>query len=531
MPCKRKVRTLLDISLDGVVGFIESCTEAVTRRSYWISTHPPVSGSLEYAEKRAGDYIDKAVEWLRTYLFTSVPWYHHQSMVDKFIAWLTKAVHLSKAILRRSNSPPESVHHAHVLVRCIHIIIHPRVKNLDLSAMPKVLRDALYKKLDRLTGLEVLNLGSGNGESSRLSSFLCLRHLTHLTSLTLVSDCQNETLAIIGQNCSNLRLLDICSSGGVTEQGTTWLLLCQNLEYINLFQTSQSVAGYAQLLQGLPRLKNIGRCDAFGRVMEYLARYRSESPSLPITILHSRDMSYEQLQLFVKFCPLTEHVNLYVDEDLGHLLTPLAKLDHLKELKLLACNFYSDRVDRLVREKGENLTLLHLEHVDELDMQALRLIAECCPNLEKLVFFSCDFIENFGPSNTNQMFQEPALQKLLSLVCVSESAPNVIEFLLVHAGNLKSVQFGSTAWFNDQIVSNVLSRNGLKNIEEIRILRSYELSMTAVEALLGSCPRLRVLAEMEGWEGVTDPELARLRDDIKRNNWELDTFITWSVTG
>ena len=75
------------------------------------------------------------------------------------------------------------------------------------------------------------------------------------------------------------------------------------------------------------------------------------------------------------------------------------------------------------------------------------------------------------------------------------------------------------------------TRNGLKNIEEIRILRSYELSMTAVEALLGSCPRLRVLAEMEGWEGVTDPELARLRDDIKRNNWELDTFITWSVTG
>jgi hypothetical protein len=32
-------------------------------------------------------------------------------------------------------------------------------------------------------------------------------------------------------------------------QGTTWLLLCKELEVINLFQTSQSVAGYAQLLQ------------------------------------------------------------------------------------------------------------------------------------------------------------------------------------------------------------------------------------------------------------------------------------------
>lgn len=531
MPTKKKVGTLLDLSLTGVIGFIETCTESVTQKSYWISTHPPVSGNLDYAEKRAGDYIDKAVDWLRTYLFTSVPWYHYQGLVDLFITWLTKAVHLSKAIFRRSNSPPESVHHAHVLVRFIHLVIHPRVKSLDLSTMPKVLRDALYRQLDHMSGLEVLNLGSGNGESSRQNSFLSLARLINLTSLSLVSDCQNETLAIIGQNCSKLKFLDICSSGGITEQGTTWLLLCQNLEYLNLFQTSQSVAGYAQLLQGLPKLKNIGRCDAFGQVMEYLARYRSVPAVLPITHLHSRDMSYQQLQLAVKFCPYTEHVNLYVDEDLGHLLTPLARLQHLKELKLLACNFYSDRVDRLVRDQGHNLTLLHLEHVDELDMSALRLIAECCPNLQKLVFFSCDFVENFGPPLTNQVFLEPPFCKLHSLVCVSESAPNVIEFLLTHAENLKSVQFGSTAWFNDQIVTNVLSRNALKKIEEIRILRSYELTMGAVQALLLACPRLKVLAEMDGWEGITEQELLRLRDDIKRNNWELDTFITWSVTG
>ena len=140
-------------------------------------------------------------------------------------------------------------------------------------------------------------------------------------------------------------------------------------------------------------------------------------------------MSYEQLQLFVRMCPATTKVNLYVDEDLGHLLSPLHSLDHLQELKLLACNFYSDRVDRLVREQGHRLTLLHLEHVDELDMSALSLIALCCPALEKLVFFSCDFVENFGSSP--ERFPEPPFRHLTHLVCVSESAPNVIEFLLV----------------------------------------------------------------------------------------------------
>ena len=151
-------------------------------------------------------------------------------------------------------------------------------------------------------------------------------------------------------------------------------------------------------------------------------------------------MSYEQLQLFVGMCPSTRQVNLYVDEDLGHLLSPLHSLENLQELKLLACNFYSDRVDRLVREQGHRLTLLHLEHVDELDMCALSLIALCCPNLEKLVFFSCDFVENFGSGSSPEGFPEnPPFRQLTHLVCVSESAPNVIEFLLA-SDNLESHQ-------------------------------------------------------------------------------------------
>ena len=371
-------------------------------------------------------------------------------------SWLTQAVHMSKAVVRRSNSPPESLHHVHVLVRFINLLIEPRVRSMDLSSMPKVLKDCIYRHLDRLTGLERLSLGSGNGESIRQQSFLSLKMLTQLTQLTLQSDCSNESLAIIGQNCSRLMFLDISSSGSVTEQGTPWLLLCPQLRDINLFQTSQSVPGYAQLLQGLAKLTSVGRCDMFGEIMEYIARHRSQPEQLQITRLHTRDMTYQQLQLTVQLCPNIEHVNLYVDEDL--LLSPLSRLQRLQELKLLACNFYSDRVDRLIAEKGPGLTLLHLEHIDELDMTALKLIAQSCQNLVKLVFFSCDFVENFGSSLSDEIFPETSLQKLESLVCVSECAPNVIEFLLTHAKFLTSVQFGSTAWFNDEIVSSILDR-------------------------------------------------------------------------
>ena len=194
----------------------------------------------------------------------------------------------------------------------------------------------------------------------------------------------------------------------------------------------------------------------FGEIMEYISRLRSQPLELEITHLHTRDMTYHQLQLTVLFCPNIQHVNLYVDEDL--LLSPLSRLQNLHQLKLLACNFYTDRVDRLIADQGPGLTLLHLEHIDELDMAALTLIAQSCPNLVKLVFFSCDFVENFGSSLSDQKFSEAPLQKLESLVCVSECAPNVIEFLLTHAQFLTSVQFGSTAWFNDHIVSSILNR-------------------------------------------------------------------------
>ena len=278
-------------------------------------------------------------------------------------------------------------------------------------------------------------------------------------------------------------------------------------------------------------LFSVGRCDAFGQVLEYLSVYNRDPVQFAIQYFHSRDVSYEQLRLLTKMCPKLTHVSLYVDEDAGNLLEPLISLENLSEVKLLACNFYTDKVDELLISKGSNLTLLHLEHIDELDMNALCCIAENCPNLDRLVFFSCDFVENFGSSLAEKRFILPPFEKLQSLVCVSESAPNIIEFLLVHAKNLKSVQFGSTAWFNDDTVTKVLAKGALKFVEEIRILRSYELTMLAVSALLETCPNLHILAEMDGWEGIGQIELAQLRKRIKDENLDLDTFIAWSVTG
>ena len=187
----------------GVVQLISVYSEMVNKTSYRMSTMTNLS------DQQVQAFIDSRVEWLKRFLYSCVPWYHYPSLVLRLTAWLTQAVHLSKAVVRRSNSPPESLHHVHVLVRFIHLLIEPRVRSLDLSSMPKVVKDCIYRQLDKLTGLERLSLGSGNGESIRQQSFVKLKMLTNLTSLSLQSDCQNSTLAIIGQNCSRLTHLDI----------------------------------------------------------------------------------------------------------------------------------------------------------------------------------------------------------------------------------------------------------------------------------------------------------------------------------
>ena len=173
---------------------------------------------------------------------------------------------------------------------------------------PKALRDEIYRGLEQLSGLETLNLGSGSGPGSGTGSgqsgteiirkrvFMSFKFLQNLTSLSFTNECQNETLAVVGQNCRHLSHLDIAGSQSVTDQGASWLLGCKELANLDLYQTAISIEGYAQMLLALPALHSVGRCDAFGQILEYLTTYNRDQIQLSIKYFHSRDVSYEQVR-------------------------------------------------------------------------------------------------------------------------------------------------------------------------------------------------------------------------------------------
>lgn len=64
--------------------------------------------------------------------------------------------------------------------------------------------------------------------------------------------------------------------------------------------------------------------------------------------------------------------------------------------------------------------------------------------------------------------------------------------------------------------------NPMRELEELRILYSTDMSTNTVELLLANCTNLRVISELENWQGISIDELEIFRKFIHSNNYDLD---------
>jgi hypothetical protein len=89
---------------------------------------------------------------------------------------------------------------------------------------------------------------------------------------------------------------------------------------------------------------------------------------------------------------------------------------------------------------------------------------------------------------------------------------------------------GSSTGIGDVTMAKVLSKNPMKHLEELKILHSDNLSMKTVHLLMNHCDNLRVLSELESWQGITEEELREFRKELKQKNLDLDIRPTLSYT-
>lgn len=473
--------------------------------------------------------LQNSLERLNGVLYANVPWYLFDKMSQVVLETVQELIIETRAYFDHCLPISIFVARMNVVVKMTLVAIHPQLRSIDFSSWPKVMRNVLYQNLSKMTGLEVLNLGSGSGgwetsdiEKSILSGVVQMKNLV---SLCLCFDCTDHILSVVGQNCTLLQKLDVTSSRSVTDRSVPALLNCSKLKQLLLYRTSVTVDGYAVLLSSLPHLEDLGRCDEYGYILERIRLSGKFQGPFKLRSFQSRDVTTSHLHLLIELCPQVTHVSIFHDERISD-LTVLSHLDQLTELKLLSCDFFSDNIKALLEAKGSHLTWLHLEHVEEIDLNALIYISQYCPLLKKLVLYNCEFMDHTSVSL--KTLHIPPFRHLERITCIADCAQAHLEFLLSNCFNIRFIQLGSSTGIGDAIMAKVLALNPMKKLEELRILYSDDLSMRTVSLLMNHCDNLRVLSELESWQGITEPELVAFRSEIVEKNIDLDIRPTLS---
>ncbi|RZC41608.1 Ribonuc P 40 domain containing protein [Asbolus verrucosus] len=476
MPKHRLVPTLQTLSLRGVGSLV-------------ISLSPPIVTKLQYYHdpQKIVTSLYRCLDCLNELLVSHVPYYLYDTMAVEVLHAVKGLIEKTKKTYYPHTNMSAFLTEMNVVVSLTEVVLNSHLKQIDFTEWPKIMRYVLYKNLGKMSGLEVLNLGSctGGWRTSDYDKYIVegITGMKHLRSLCLCFDCTDQVIQVIGDNCPTIQCLDVTSSRSVTDRSIPSLLKCTQLRELQLHRTSVTPLGLAQILNGLAKLQDIGRCDEFGNVIKNLHQNSNCGP-YGLKKIQARGLSPENLRLLVDMFPKVEFINLFHDEQITD-LTILTSLDNLKELKLLSCAFYGDYLKQLLEVRGSNITSLHLEHAEEIDLNVLIDISQFCPRLKSLVLYNCDFMDSLA-INPNKLKIQP-FQSLEKLFWVVDCARNHLEFILLHAVN----------------ILNILTVNAMKNLEELRILYSSDMNMRTVELLLASCTNLKVLSELESWQVVT----------------------------
>ncbi|KAL3280600.1 hypothetical protein HHI36_003832 [Cryptolaemus montrouzieri] len=473
--------------------------------------------------------LQNKLDCISKLLITHVPFY----LIDKMAVEVLQAVKGLIEKTKKNYYPRTSMSRflieMNVVVSLTEVVINNSLREIYFSDWPKIMRYVLYKNLYKMSGLEVLNLGSctGGWRTSEHDKYILhgITNMKNLRSLCLCFDCTDSVLQVLCENCPNIQCLDVTSSRSVTDRSIPSLRKCLQLRELQLHRTSVTNEGLAQLLQGLPRVQDIGRCDEFGNVIKYLKQNLNATGPFALRKIQTRDLSTENLRLFVEMFPNIECVSLFHDEEISD-LTVFSSLDHLKELKLLSCAFYGDYLKQLLEVRGTNITTLHLEHVEEIDLNVLMHISRYCPYLKSLVVYNCDFLSTTTHSFNN--WNVPQFQNLERLFWMVDGALTHLEYILLNAFSIKNIHLGSSTGINHRSIVKLLKANPMKNLEELRILFSSDMNMETVELILASCVNLKVLSELESWQGISLEELKCFKNHIYRNNFDLDIRPTLS---
>ncbi|KAG6446200.1 uncharacterized protein LOC115440973 isoform X2 [Manduca sexta] len=468
--------------------------------------------------------LTKSINAIRTYLEYNVPWMLHDLLATEAIKALTDLLEKTKRSLGFRGSMGKFVSQMNVIVRMAETLFNKYLTVVSIDNIPKMLRPVFYSKLYMLNGLVYLNLGSLSGgwktadmEDAVIKS---LKELHCLKYLFINYDCTDNILRCIVKNCPQLVKLDVSSSKCITNDSIDIISKLKNLQSIQLYRTFVTLDGFVNLLLKCRNIQDVGRCDEIGKVLEHIDSYYPEYSSFNLTTYVSRYATLNQLQLAVQMCPNIRSMTVFHNTLQSDLMV-LIGLQHLRDLKLLSCDFYADQVKQVLQVKGCNIINLHLEHVDQIDLNALMYISQMCPLLESLTLYNCTLIQH--TSLYTRKLEIPPFRNLKKMTCVSTCTDDQLLFLLTNCLNVEFIHIGTAVQLTDEFMFKILDKNPLIYLKELRIMQSDFLTMLSIDRIIQTCISLEILVELESWSLITENDREYIRNYIKINNFNIDT--------
>lgn len=502
---------------------------AMTRLGDWVALQAekamlPVATLSQRDMAGAHAKLSSLIDYLRFYLEYNVPWMLHDSVVTEAIRALSELLDQTKRSLGFRGSMGKFVNQMNVVVRMSEILFTKNLTIVSMDIIPKMLRSTFYSKLYMLTGIVHLNLGSLSGgwktadmEGAIISS---LKELHFLKSLFINYDCTDNILKCIAQNCTLIEKLDVSCSKCITNDSIDILAKLDNLKIVQLYRTFVSLDGYVSLLLFCKQVEDIGRYDDIGRVLEYIDMTYPDDMQFQLKTFVSRYATGDQLQLTVQMCPFIRSMTVFHNTLQSDLMV-LVGLKDLLELKLLSCEFYADQIKQVLQVKGCNLAHLHLEHVDQIDLNALMYISQMCPCLESLTLYNCTLIQH--TSLYTKKLEISPFKNLKRLTLVSNCTDEQLLFLMTNCLNIEFIHFGTAVQLTDDFIVKILDKNPLVYLKELRIMQTDTLTMLSIDSLIQSCMSLQILVELESWSLLTETDRDYVRNYIKVNNYNIDT--------
>lgn len=479
--------------------------------------------------KRRNSHHRKTSEILKSYINTlhlileyNIPCFIFDELCNGLFGEIPKMVDRIKGRMSIRTSMGEFLGQIQIAVALAEVVIGPNLTTCNFEEMPKMLQQIFYNKLNLLTGLKNLNLGSLSGgwktadmEGTILNGLLNMRNLRQLS---LNYDCTNNILLALIDTCPQLQLIDLSSSKSISNDSINLLLRMKTLRSVQLHRTCVTIEGYVKLLLGLPNLEDVGRYDEIGRCLEYIVDMYPDKKEFALRKFSSRYVTTRFLQILASHCPKMQHVSIFYNVLICELMS-LIGINELSNLHLLACDFFSDQIRDVLAVKGCNITHLHLEHVDQIDSNALMYISQFCPDLKVLIIYNCELLES-----TSLYMKQPIIPPFMNLeylTLVAECQLYHLEFLLSTCLQIKSIKLGTLVPTTDYLFDRVLCHNPMEHLEELSIVCSEGLTIAMAYKLVEVCPKLTVLNELEGWVRIQDFELEKFLQFIKINNFDL----------